>query len=159
MPQTEWLKQHSFLIVREARSPWSGCQHGWVLVRVPFLVHGEPSTHCILTWQRERKKGLDRFVFLEGHPFYRGSPTPTTKCGSVSRSVVSNSATPQAEARQAPLSMRFPRQEYWKGLPFPSPGKESNQDLLLHCRWILYQLNHQGTPTLMTSPLLKPSTS
>ena len=24
-------------------------------------------------------------------------------------------------ARQAPLSKRFPRQEYWSGLPFPSP--------------------------------------
>ena len=23
---------------------------------------------------------------------------------------------------QAPLSMRFPRQEYWSGLSFPSPG-------------------------------------
>ena len=25
-------------------------------------------------------------------------------------------------AHQAPLSIRFPRQEYWSGLPFPSPG-------------------------------------
>ena len=25
-------------------------------------------------------------------------------------------------ARQAPLSMGFPRQEYWSRLPFPSPG-------------------------------------
>ena len=25
-------------------------------------------------------------------------------------------------ARQAPLSMGFPRREYWRGLPFPSPG-------------------------------------
>ena len=25
-------------------------------------------------------------------------------------------------ARQAPLSMGFPRQEYWSGLPFPTPG-------------------------------------
>ena len=25
-------------------------------------------------------------------------------------------------ASQAPLSMGFPRQEYWRGLPFPSPG-------------------------------------
>ena len=25
-------------------------------------------------------------------------------------------------AHQAPLSMGFPRQEYWGGLPFPSPG-------------------------------------
>ena len=24
--------------------------------------------------------------------------------------------------RQAPLSFGFPRQEYWSGLPFPSPG-------------------------------------
>ena len=32
------------------------------------------------------------------------------------------SATPWTVARQAPLSMGFPRQEYWSGLPFPSPG-------------------------------------
>ena len=25
-------------------------------------------------------------------------------------------------AQQAPVSMGFPRQEYWSGLPFPSPG-------------------------------------
>ena len=25
-------------------------------------------------------------------------------------------------AYQAPLSMGFPRQEYWSGLPFPPPG-------------------------------------
>ena len=31
-------------------------------------------------------------------------------------------ATPRTVAHQAPLSMRFPRQEYWSGLPFPSPG-------------------------------------
>ena len=26
-------------------------------------------------------------------------------------------------ARQTPLSMTFSRQEYWSGLPFPSPGR------------------------------------
>ena len=31
-------------------------------------------------------------------------------------------ATPQTVAHQAPLSMGFPRQEYWSGLPFPTPG-------------------------------------
>ena len=30
--------------------------------------------------------------------------------------------TPWTIAHQAPLSMGFPRQEYWSGLPFPSPG-------------------------------------
>ena len=31
-------------------------------------------------------------------------------------------ATPGTVAYQAPPSMRFSRQEYWSGLPFPSPG-------------------------------------
>ena len=30
--------------------------------------------------------------------------------------------SPWTVVRQAPLSMRFSRQEYWSGLPFPSPG-------------------------------------
>ena len=31
-------------------------------------------------------------------------------------------ASPWTVAHQAPLSMGFPRQEYWSELPFPSPG-------------------------------------
>ena len=31
-------------------------------------------------------------------------------------------ATPRTVVCQAPPSMGFPRQEYWSGLPFPSPG-------------------------------------
>ena len=52
-------------------------------------------------------------------------------------------------ARQAPLSMEFSRQEYWSGLPFPSPGdlpKQRWNPGLLHCRQILYRLSHQGSP-------------
>ena len=30
--------------------------------------------------------------------------------------------TPWTVAHQTPLSMGFPRQEYWSGFPFPSPG-------------------------------------
>ena len=30
--------------------------------------------------------------------------------------------TPWTAVCQDPLSMKFPRQEYWSGLPFPSPG-------------------------------------
>ena len=29
---------------------------------------------------------------------------------------------PWTAAHQAPLSMEFSRQEYWSGLPFPTPG-------------------------------------
>ena len=31
-------------------------------------------------------------------------------------------ATPWTTARQAPLSVGFSQQEYWSGLPFPTPG-------------------------------------
>ena len=31
-------------------------------------------------------------------------------------------ATPWTVAHQAPLFMGFPKQEYWSGLPLPSPG-------------------------------------
>ena len=35
-------------------------------------------------------------------------------------------ATPWTVARQPPPSMGFSRQEYWSGLPFPSPGDLPN---------------------------------
>ena len=37
--------------------------------------------------------------------------------------------TPWIVARQAPVSMGFPRQEYWSGLPFPSPGDLPNSGI------------------------------
>ena len=37
-------------------------------------------------------------------------------------SVVSDPATLRTAAHQAPLSTGFSRQEYWSGLPFPSPS-------------------------------------
>ena len=44
----------------------------------------------------------------------------------LSRSVMSDSVTPCTAALQAPLSMGFPRQEYWSGLPFSSLGDLSD---------------------------------
>ena len=35
-------------------------------------------------------------------------------------------AAPWTSAHQAPLSMGFPRQEYWSGLSFPPPGDLPN---------------------------------
>ena len=38
-------------------------------------------------------------------------------------------ATSWTAAHQAPLSMGFPRQEYWSGLSFPSPGNLPNPEI------------------------------
>ena len=50
---------------------------------------------------------------------------------SASRCHVQLFATSWTVARQAPLSMGFPRQEYWSALPFPSPGYLSNPGIKL----------------------------
>ena len=47
-------------------------------------------------------------------------PAKTVKVKSLSH--VRLFATPWTVAHQAPTSMEFSRQEYWNGLPFPSPG-------------------------------------
>ena len=43
-------------------------------------------------------------------------------CHLVATSCPTLSQIPRTVARQAPLSLGFPKQEYWSGLPFPSPG-------------------------------------
>ena len=37
--------------------------------------------------------------------------------------------TPWTVACQSPLSMGFARQEYWSGLPFPTPGNLPNAEI------------------------------
>ena len=57
--------------------------------------------------------------------------------GGLATELCSTLATPWTVAHQAPLS----KQEYWSGLPFPSPGHLLDSSIdphLLHCRQILY---------------------
>ena len=66
------------------------------------------------------------------------------KCKSLS--CVQFFATPRIAARQTSLSMEFSRQEYWSGLPIPSPKDLPDLGLnpcLPHCRQILCHLSHQ----------------
>ena len=44
-------------------------------------------------------------------------------------------ATLWTVARQAPLSMGFPRQEYWSGLPCPPPEEISHPGMELMSHW------------------------
>ena len=62
--------------------------------------------------------------------------------------------TPWTVARQVPLSMGFSRQEYWSGLPFPSPGDLPHPGIdqgFLHYRQILYQMSYEGSSILQSS--------
>ena len=51
---------------------------------------------------------------------------PGLKTGAQMLSCVQLFVTPKTVAHQAPLSMRFPRPEYWSELPFPLPGDLPN---------------------------------
>ena len=42
-------------------------------------------------------------------------------------------ATSWTVACQAPLSIKFSRQKYWSGLPFPSPGDLLNPEVKPGC--------------------------
>ena len=56
-------------------------------------------------------------------------------------------------ACQAPLSMGFPRQEYWNEWSFPSPGIFPTQGLNPH----LLQLLHRQAGSLLLVPPRKPT--
>ena len=55
------------------------------------------------------------FFFFQFYQFIATNPSPSTLMHTYCH------VTPWTAARQAPLSMDFSRQEYWNGLPFPSP--------------------------------------
>ena len=64
-------------------------------------------------------------------------------------SVISDSLKLWAVVCHARLSMGFSLQEYWIGLPCPSPGiflMQGSNLGLLHYRQILYHLSHKGSP-------------
>jgi len=61
--------------------------------------------------------------------------------------------TPWTIACQSPLSMGFSRQEYWSGLPFPSPENLPNPGIEPRSPALqadLYQLSHKGSPPTVT---------
>ena len=96
----------------------------------PFIFH---ATYCISS---QSGRGCS-IMFLIPLPFFLPSPVPSSSlCPPLSPfnlsyklflsevkllSHVQLFATPWTIAYRAPRSMEFSRQEYWSGLPFPSP--------------------------------------
>ena len=69
----------------------------------------------------------------------------------------SSFAMPWTVAQQAPLSMGFSRQEYWSGLPLPTPGNISDPEIKTGAPPSMspafqvdsLQLSHQGSPIVV----------
>ena len=85
-------------------------------------------------------------------PLLNSSVIQIYKLECFSRSVVSDFLQPIDVAFQAPLSMEFSKQEYWSGLPFPSPGNLLNPGIEPRSpalqAYSLPSLSYQGSPQI-----------
>ena len=106
----------------QARQPWEACQRGGINDRTSFwmdfsmyssgaclYMHACVLIPVVTCYSKPTKHGSLRLAY--------------THWWSESHSVLSDSATPRTVAHQAPLPTGFSRQQYWNGLPFPSPGE------------------------------------
>ena len=98
------------------------------LVRNPPAMQETPV--LFLGWEDPLEKGMathSRYWILQypvtglENSIDRGA-WQTTVHGIAESARTEQPSTAQTVAHQAPLSMGFSRQEYWNGLPFPSPG-------------------------------------
>ena len=100
-------------------------------------------------------------IHFRGFP--SGSVVKKVKVKVKSLSRVRLFATPWTVAYQAPPSMEFSRQEYWSGLPFPSPGDLPDSgirprsafqaDVLLGYSLICFNLHEFFSPVVSTEHL------
>ena len=73
-----------------------------------------------LTFQSQTDKSICSFMLFLAKP--SASLVKLMVCACLVTCPVQLFVTLWTVAKKAPLSMKFPRQEYWSGLPLPSPG-------------------------------------
>ena len=112
-PAGKWLRFHAFILESLGSIP------GWG-TKIPWAMHGAAptslTTHKMLSFTKGTKWTRHRNESSTWNASFNPQNTVMEEC--VSPSVMSN----YLRAHQAPLYMKFSRQEYWNGLPFPSPG-------------------------------------
>ena len=96
-----------------------------------------------INWSKSNTEGQVSYAVIYVWNLKQNDIKESEKRSSLSR--IQLFVTPRTVAHQAPLTGGFSRQEYWSGLPFPSPGALSDPGIeagLLPCRQILYHLSH-----------------
>ena len=137
-----------------------GCSWGWGSGSIPWAPHPRPRWESDV-WTGIRRRWGTGLHTLRGQPAlgpygsgrrpgHQGDSKEVHVAGVLfSHQVMSNSfVTLWTVAHQAPLSMRFHRQEHWSGLPFPSPGDLPNPGIepMSPARQVdSLPLSHQGS--------------
>ena len=96
------------------------------------------------SWEQSSEQGRH-------HPWPPGTLGFVMKicCCLVTKFASDSFATPWTVARQAPLYIQFSRQEYWSGVPFPSPGDLPGpgiEPMSLAWQMDSLPLSHLGSP-------------
>ena len=87
----------------------------FILILIIFLIRKLiPSLVLLFPFQHTFCDPVPSIIVILSYTFSGGGGLVAKLCLTL--------ATPWTVACQAPLSKRFSRQEYWSGLPFPSPG-------------------------------------
>ena len=109
---------------------------GWRMVRESAgskAITGSEEEVCVHpSWRH-----VQTSVRMKGEKAGPGS----CECGGLVAKSCLTLLTPRTVAHQPPLSIGFPGQEYWRGLPFPSPGDLPNLGV------------EPGSPTLQADSL------
>ena len=135
------------------RRAWLAVAHGVAKSQTWLSDWGHRPWTCLVpgveTWARKLKQGFYTLGLAHGgcvimtHSASADLTFLTCEMNIIHGGLVAKScptlATPWTGACQAPLSMGFSRQEYWSGLPSPSPGYLPNPGVV--CRQILYRLS------------------
>ena len=134
--QTVAARSSNATVANEARSSFNVliyylCSQAYKFpsrITAGILPHGFRIEGCDSEWWSLTSLVLDFSRTLEVYLLCKNHLTRAKQCVCVpccfSHALLS--ATPWTAAHQAPLSMGFSRQEYWSGLPGPSPGNLPN---------------------------------
>ena len=116
--------------------PFFLCQHSQIIVKENpagiFAVSSLKLGYTTIAWTpKEAEASIETRLAGEPKTQLNGCNRVRVKVKSLSR--VRVFATPWTVAYHAPLSMGFSRQEYWSGLPFPSPEDLPNPGIEPGC--------------------------
>ena len=107
-----------------------------------------------------RHQGSPRILEWVAYPFSRGIfSTQEANQSLLHWRQILYQLSYQGSPKKAPLSTGILQARYWSGLPCPPPGNLPNPVIdpgVLHCRWILYHLSHQGNPRILEWVFLFP---
>ena len=90
-----------------------------------LLLSSGNSGHEIEKKKKEQEEMCTLIKIIHSLNRYVSYARPSSRfccCYSVASVMSDSLVTPWIVAHQTPLSMGFPRQEYWRGLSFPPPG-------------------------------------